>query len=92
MGVSVAGDKDPYRKVRVQCETRPARSQVRLFDQRLLAWHNEANQEEGRMDPDKRMELSTKGTVEIIQRDELERLLVDKEKPRAYWGFECSGM
>jgi tyrosyl-tRNA synthetase len=38
------------------------------------------------------MELTTRGTVEIIQRSELERLLEEKEKPRAYWGFECSGM
>jgi tyrosyl-tRNA synthetase len=51
-----------------------------------------SNCQEDRMDLDKRMELSTRGTVEIIQREELERLLVDKEKPRAYWGFECSGM
>jgi tyrosyl-tRNA synthetase len=39
-----------------------------------------------------RIELTTRGTVELIQRVELERLLEEKEKPRAYWGFECSGM
>jgi tyrosyl-tRNA synthetase len=38
------------------------------------------------------MELATRGTIEIVQRAELERLLEEKEKPRAYWGFECSGM
>src|SRR5438034_646078 len=44
------------------------------------------------MDPDERAQLATRGTVEIIQRGELERLLVENERPRAYWGFECSGM
>jgi tyrosyl-tRNA synthetase len=53
---------------------------------------HEGNWQEDRMDLDRRMELSTKGTVEIIRREELERLLAVKEKPRAYWGFECSGM
>src|SRR6266705_3197420 len=32
-----------------------------------------------------------RGTVEIIQRSELEKLLEEKKNPRAYWGFECSG-
>ncbi len=44
------------------------------------------------MDRRERLELTARGTVEIIQRGELERLLEDKERPRAYWGFECSGM
>jgi len=44
------------------------------------------------MDPDERVELATRGTVEIIQKGELERLLEENERPRAYWGFECSGM
>src|SRR5467141_3154322 len=38
-----------------------------------------------------RLELATRGTVEIIQRSELEKLLEEKKSPRAYWGFECSG-
>ena len=42
------------------------------------------------MNQEERLELVTKGTVEIIQPAELERLLAEK-KPRAYWGFECSG-
>jgi tyrosyl-tRNA synthetase len=42
--------------------------------------------------PGKRKELAARGTVEIIQLSELERLLEEKEKPRGYWGFECSGM
>ena len=43
------------------------------------------------MDQAERLELATRGTVEIIQRTELGKLLDDKEKPRAYWGFEPSG-
>jgi tyrosyl-tRNA synthetase len=43
------------------------------------------------MDLDERMELTTRGTVEIIQSAELKRLLEEKHDPRAYWGFECSG-
>ncbi len=46
---------------------------------------------EGVMDLTERLETVAKGTVEIIQRDELERLLGEKRTPRAYWGFECSG-
>ncbi|HEV2118656.1 MAG TPA: hypothetical protein VGS11_00900 [Candidatus Bathyarchaeia archaeon] len=46
---------------------------------------------EDRMDPRQRLELVTNGTIEIIQPAELERVLVEKKKPRAYWGFECSG-
>ncbi len=42
------------------------------------------------MNPEQRLELVTKGTVEIIQPAELQRVL-EKKKPRAYWGFECSG-
>ena len=44
------------------------------------------------MNPDERMRLATRGTLEIIQKSELEQLLDEKAKPRAYWGFECSGM
>src|SRR5437667_1554414 len=43
------------------------------------------------MNQEQRLELVTKGTVEIIQPAELERVLEEKKKPRAYWGFECSG-
>ncbi len=38
-----------------------------------------------------RFDLACKGTVEVIQRPELHELLSSKQKPRAYWGFECSG-
>ncbi|HEY4823164.1 MAG TPA: hypothetical protein VIH83_05740 [Candidatus Bathyarchaeia archaeon] len=42
------------------------------------------------MELEKRLELVSRGTVEIIQRSELRELLAGK-KPRGYWGFECSG-
>jgi hypothetical protein len=48
-------------------------------------WLAEAN-----MNSEQRLELAVRGTVEIIQRPELQRLLEEKS-PRAYWGFECSG-
>src|SRR5437773_10067969 len=43
------------------------------------------------MNPEQRLELVIKGTVEIIQRSELEKLLEEKKNRRAYWGLECSG-
>ena len=41
---------------------------------------------------DQRLELATRGTVETLQISELQQLLAQKNNPRAYWGFECSGM
>ena len=38
-----------------------------------------------------RLDLACRGTVEVIQVPELRELLSTKQKPRAYWGFECSG-
>lgn len=43
------------------------------------------------MSLEKRLDLVTRGTVEVIQPSELRELLASKRKPRAYWGFECSG-
>src|SRR5438876_12460978 len=43
------------------------------------------------MNLEQRLELVKRGTVEIIQRSELDKLSVEKITPRAYWGFECSG-
>ncbi len=43
------------------------------------------------MELEKRLELVSRGTVEIIQPSELRELLAGKKKPRGYWGFECSG-
>ncbi len=40
---------------------------------------------------EKRLDLVNRGTVEVIQPSELRELLTAKKKPRAYWGFECSG-
>jgi tyrosyl-tRNA synthetase len=37
------------------------------------------------------MELVTRGTEEIITKEELKTLLETKSKPKAYWGFELSG-
>jgi tyrosyl-tRNA synthetase len=43
------------------------------------------------MNQEQRLELVERGTVEIIQHSDLQRVLEEKKKPRAYWGFECSG-
>jgi tyrosyl-tRNA synthetase len=37
------------------------------------------------------MELVTRGTEEVVTREELQSLLETKAKPRGYWGFELSG-
>lgn len=39
-----------------------------------------------------RFNLVTRNTEEIVTEEELRRLLEEKERPRAYWGFECSGL
>lgn len=44
------------------------------------------------MDIEKKLDLVTENTVEIITRQELRSLLETKSKPRAYWGFESSGL
>ncbi len=44
------------------------------------------------MDVEERFELVTRNTVEIVTPDELRSLLETKSKPRAYWGFESSGL
>lgn len=44
------------------------------------------------MDIEKRLDLITRNTVEIITPPELRLLLEAKAKPRAYWGFESSGL
>ena len=46
---------------------------------------------EDEMNLEDRLELVTKETLEIITPAELRRVLEEKKKPRAYWGFECSG-
>lgn len=44
------------------------------------------------MDLEKRLDLVSRGAEEIITRDELRTILETKSRPRAYWGFEASGM
>jgi tyrosyl-tRNA synthetase len=41
---------------------------------------------------EKRLEIVTRNTTEVVTRDELRQLLETKAKPRAYWGFESSGL
>jgi tyrosyl-tRNA synthetase len=43
------------------------------------------------LDIDSKLELVAKNTAEIVTLTELKTLLETKSKPRAYWGFECSG-
>ena len=44
------------------------------------------------MDLEERMELIMRNTEEIVTVDELRNLLETVSKPKAYWGFECSGL
>ena len=44
------------------------------------------------MDSDSRLDLVTRNTEEIITREEMRTLLETNTHPRAYWGFESSGM
>jgi tyrosyl-tRNA synthetase len=43
------------------------------------------------LDLEQRIELVTRNTEEVITPQEIHTLLETKTKPRAYWGFECSG-
>ena len=43
------------------------------------------------VDLEQRMHLVTRNTEEVITSQEIRTLLETKTKPRAYWGFECSG-
>jgi tyrosyl-tRNA synthetase len=44
------------------------------------------------MDAEERLELVTCNAEEVITREEMTSLLETKSRPRAYWGFEASGM
>ena len=44
------------------------------------------------MDTERKLELVTRNTEEIITRDEMRTILESNSHPRAYWGFESSGM
>jgi len=40
---------------------------------------------------EEKLGLITRNTVEVVTRSELAELLKSRERPHAYWGFECSG-
>lgn len=44
------------------------------------------------MDTETKLELVTRNAEEVITREEIKSLLETKTHPRAYWGFEASGM
>ncbi len=44
------------------------------------------------MDPTERIEVISRNTAEVITRNELERILREKDKIKAYLGFEPSGL
>jgi len=43
------------------------------------------------LDLEEKLELVKQNTQEIVTLNELRNLLETKTRPRAYWGFECSG-
>ena len=43
------------------------------------------------MDLEEKLELAKRNTQEIVTVEELRSLLEIEARPRAYWGFECSG-
>lgn len=43
------------------------------------------------MDLEGRLSLIKRNAEEIVTEGELRALLETNERPRAYWGFECSG-
>jgi tyrosyl-tRNA synthetase len=43
------------------------------------------------LDLEKRIDLVSQNTEEVVTREELRKLLETTSKPKAYWGFECSG-
>jgi len=44
------------------------------------------------LDLEKRIDLVTGNTQEIVTREELRELLKSEARPRAYWGYEASGL
>ena len=43
------------------------------------------------MDLQKKIDLVTMNSEEVVTPEELRVLLETKTKPKGYWGFECSG-
>jgi len=44
------------------------------------------------LDLEKRIDLVLRNTEEVVTREELRSLLETNSRPKAYWGFECSGL
>ena len=44
------------------------------------------------MDTEEKLALVTRNTEEVVTKDELRTILDSVSKPRAYWGFESSGL
>jgi tyrosyl-tRNA synthetase len=44
------------------------------------------------MNIDRKVDITTRNAMEVITRDELRSILETKTTPRAYWGFESSGL
>ncbi|MEJ2280698.1 MAG: tyrosine--tRNA ligase [Candidatus Bathyarchaeota archaeon] len=44
------------------------------------------------MDLEQRIELILKNTSEVVTPEEVQTLLETERNPKAYWGFECSGL
>ncbi|MCD6593556.1 tyrosine--tRNA ligase, partial [Candidatus Bathyarchaeota archaeon] len=44
------------------------------------------------MDLEERLELVSRNTEEIVTYEEMRILLETNSRPKAYWGFECSGL
>ena len=43
------------------------------------------------LDLEQRMRIVTRNAEEVVTPEEMRKLLETETKPRAYWGFECSG-
>jgi len=44
------------------------------------------------LETEEKLRLISRNAEEIVTIDEIRRLLEEKKHPRAYWGFECSGL
>ncbi len=44
------------------------------------------------MDVEKRLQLTVRGVAEVVRLEELRELLETVDRPKAYWGFEPSGL
>ena len=43
------------------------------------------------MDTQQKIDLVTRNSEEVVTPEELRVLFETKTRPKAYWGFECSG-